>query len=454
MRNLYAIKYVIIANLCLTSVLLISSNRLVNWIAIAVTLCIDLSCFYSYRKRVQEKFQNNEEQVTQGKRSLIILLQAIGTIIFALICVILKIDAKIFLLVNLIWSLQLFGIYEVSRFTSDLVYATFKKSKSIAVLGSNDEIYKILPLLNQRKQFDVKGYFDIEGNEQPHVLDFEGNEHLGSYSKAVQFSVKNQITELFVSPKSLAEKQFNNLVIEAENNCIKIRVIDPRPILLESYKFKRKMNGLVINSKYNEPLSLLQNRIIKRGFDILVSGLVIVFILSWLIPIVAILVKSESRGPVFFRQKRSGRNNKPFWCLKFRSMTPNKEANAKQASRGDVRITKVGAFLRKTSLDEMPQFLNVITGDMSICGPRPHMLSHTDEFSAQINNYMVRLYVKPGITGWAQVNGYRGETSELIQMEKRVEYDIEYLQNWTITNDFVIMINTVKFLFKPSQDTF
>lgn len=454
MRNLYAIRYIIVANLCLTSVLLISKNSTLNWVAIAVTICIDLIGFYSYQKSVGEKLKINEQQVTQGKRSIIILLQAIGTIIFTLICVVLKIDAHIFLLVNLIWSLQLFGIYEVSRLTSDLVYTTFKRSKSIAVIGSSDEINKIVPLLSKRKQFDVKGYFDIEGNAQPQVEEIMGNAYLGTYSKAVQLAVKNDITELFVSPTNLAEKQFNNLVIEAENNCIKVRVIDPEPSLTESYRFKRKMNGLAINSKYNEPLSLLQNRIIKRGFDIIISGMVIVFILSWLIPIVALLVKFESRGPVFFRQKRSGRNNKPFWCLKFRSMTPNKEANAKQATRGDARITKVGAFLRKTSLDEMPQFLNVITGDMSICGPRPHMLNHTDEFSAQINDYMVRLYVKPGITGWAQVNGYRGETSELIQMEKRVEYDIEYLQNWTLVNDFSIMLNTVKFLFKPSQNTF
>ncbi len=454
MRNLYAIKYIIIANLCLTSVLLISNNKLVNWVSIIITIYFDLLCLYSYQKSLKARMKVNEEQVTQGKRSLIILLQTIGTIIFTLICIFFKIDAHIFLLVNLLWALQLFSIYEISRFTSDLVYATFKRSKSIAVIGNDIDVHKIVPLLRQRKQFDVKGYFDIDESSPSNLTDFGGNEYLGSFSKAVQLAVKNDITELFVSPTSLAEKHFNQLATEAENNCIKLRVIDPKPVMLESYRFKRKINGLVINSKYNEPLSLLQNRIIKRIFDVVISGLVVVFILSWLIPIVALLVKLESRGPVFFRQKRSGRNNKPFWCLKFRSMTPNKEANVKQATKGDARITKVGAFLRKTSLDEMPQFLNVITGDMSICGPRPHMLSHTDEFSALINDYMVRLYVKPGITGWAQVNGYRGETFELIQMEKRVEYDIEYLQNWTLTNDFVIMLNTIKFLFKPNENTF
>jgi lipopolysaccharide/colanic/teichoic acid biosynthesis glycosyltransferase len=172
--------------------------------------------------------------------------------------------------------------------------------------------------------------------------------------------------------------------------------------------------------------------------------MVIVLVLSWLIPIVSLLIKLESKGPVFFKQLRSGRDNNSFLCLKFRSMHTNSLSDIIQATKGDERITKVGAFLRKTSLDEFPQFLNVFLGDMSIAGPRPHMLQHTEQYSEQINHYMVRLYLKPGLTGWAQVNGYRGEIKNLELMKNRVEHDIWYMENWSILLDIKIMFLTLK----------
>lgn len=454
MRSLYSIKYLIIANLMLTCILLLTEEKTVIWPSVAITLLIDCFCLYAYQKKVKEKTRENEQQITQGKRSTIILLQAAGTILFTIICLLANLNSSVFIIVNLLWALQLFGVYEISRLTSDFIYATFRRSRSVAIVGNSDEVHKLVPILTKRKQFDLKGYFDVAETRKRFEPAFAGAGHLGSFSTAVELSLQNNITELFVSPSGLADKHFRSLVDEAENNCIKVRIVESDSSLLESFRFKRNMNGLVINSRYKEPLSLLQNRIIKRVFDILLSSLAFVFVLSWLIPLVAILVKLESRGPIFFRQQRSGRNNKPFWCLKFRSMTPNSDANKKQAVRGDARITRVGAFLRKTSLDEMPQFINVLTGDMSICGPRPHMLTHTEEFSTHIKEYMARLYIKPGITGWAQINGYRGETSELMQMQKRVDYDIEYLQNWTLSNDLVIIARTVKFLFVPDENTF
>jgi putative colanic acid biosynthesis UDP-glucose lipid carrier transferase len=187
----------------------------------------------------------------------------------------------------------------------------------------------------------------------------------------------------------------------------------------------------------------IANRIRKRIFDIVVSSLVTIFILSWLIPLLALLIRLESKGPIFFIQHRTGRNNQTFRCLKLRSMKVNNDANVKQATKDDDRFTRIGRILRKTNLDEMPQFLNVLMGDMSIVGPRPHMLRHTEEFSRIIQQYMVRHFMKPGITGWAQVNGYRGEITEESHLKKRIEHDIWYMENWSVYLDLRIMFLTV-----------
>ena len=196
---------------------------------------------------------------------------------------------------------------------------------------------------------------------------------------------------------------------------------------------------LVLINPQEIPLDDYESYLMKRLFDIVFSLFVIVFIMSWLLPIVAILIKLNSRGPVFFIQKRTGINNRSFNCLKFRSMKVNNEADVKQATDGDDRITTLGNFLRKSNIDELPQFFNVLVGQMSVVGPRPHMLKHTDQYSKLIESYLVRHYIKPGITGYAQVTGYRGETDELWKMEKRVEYDMIYLEKWNFWWDIKII---------------
>lgn len=184
-----------------------------------------------------------------------------------------------------------------------------------------------------------------------------------------------------------------------------------------------------------------KSRTVKRLFDIFFSLAVIIFILSWLLPILVVIIKLESPGPGIFKQLRSGRNNNPFLCYKFRSMRVNKATS--QATKDDPRITRIGAFLRRTSLDELPQFFNVLLGDMSVVGPRPHMLKHTEEFSQKIDQYMDRHFLKPGVTGWAQINGYRGEIRDHDQILKRVEYDMQYIDNWTNTGDIKIICQTI-----------
>ena len=164
--------------------------------------------------------------------------------------------------------------------------------------------------------------------------------------------------------------------------------------------------------------------------------------MSWLTPIIAVLIRWESKGPIFFKQSRNGFNFKEFECYKFRSMMPNEDAHLYQATKGDLRITKVGAFIRKTSIDELPQFFNVLFGDMSVVGPRPHMVSHTNMYAERVDKFMVRHFVKPGITGLAQVSGFRGEIETEKDIINRVKYDIFYIENWSLLLDIKITIQT------------
>jgi putative colanic acid biosynthesis UDP-glucose lipid carrier transferase len=194
-------------------------------------------------------------------------------------------------------------------------------------------------------------------------------------------------------------------------------------------------------------------KVFKRLFDIIFSLFVLVFLLSWLVPILAILIKLESRGPIFFKQGRPGIEEKEFFCFKFRSMKINKTTE-QEASKNDPRVTKIGRFIRKTSIDEMPQFLNVLMGDMSVVGPRPHLWSQNKAYGNKIKKYMVRHYVKPGITGLAQVRGFRGEIENDEDMINRIKYDVFYIENWSLILDIKIIAQTVINIFKGEEKAY
>ena len=257
-----------------------------------------------------------------------------------------------------------------------------------------------------------------------------------------EFIKTEAIDEIYCSISELTNDQINEISNFADNN---LKILKFLPDSKEIYSKKLKYeyyDYIPILTLRDIPLEESLNMVIKRTFDIVFSSLVIIFLLSWLTPLIAILIKIESKGPIFFKQSRNGFNYREFDCYKFRSMTPNKDAHLYQATRGDNRITKIGKIIRKTSIDELPQFFNVFFGDMSVVGPRPHMVSHTDMYAKKIDKFMVRHFVKPGITGLAQISGFRGEVESDKDIIGRVKYDIFYIENWSILLDLKIIIKT------------
>lgn len=208
------------------------------------------------------------------------------------------------------------------------------------------------------------------------------------------------------------------------------------------------------NRELYSPLYIGYNNIIKRIFDLMISGIAICTLFPFICLIVGIIIKLTSPGPIFFVQKRTGKDGKDFNCYKFRSMKINKEADEVQATANDPRKTPFGNFIRNTSIDEIPQLINVFLGDMSLIGPRPHMVKHTEMYSNLIDNYMDRHAVKPGITGWAQVTGLRGETKELSQMENRVKADIWYIKNWSLLLDLKIILKTISTILLGDKNAY
>jgi len=254
--------------------------------------------------------------------------------------------------------------------------------------------------------------------------------------------LSNEIDELFCSIKELNNQEIAQIISFADNNLKVVKFIPDNKQVL-SKKLQHDYYGIIPILTFrtiplDDPFSLL----LKRGFDIVFSLFVIVTILSWLTPLVALIIKIESKGNVFFTQLRNGYNYKSFRCFKFRSMVQNPEADLIQVTRGDARVTSFGKILRKTSLDEMPQFFNVLLGHMSVVGPRPHMLSHTEMYAKKIDKFMVRHFVKPGITGLAQVSGFRGEVESDKDIIGRVKYDIFYIENWSFFLDLKIIFQT------------
>lgn len=271
---------------------------------------------------------------------------------------------------------------------------------------------------------------------------------------AINKASEENISELYIVTKPDFISDLNYFFELGDKHCMRLKFVpDFSSISRIHFSASNFNNFHVIKPRY-EPLQNAYNRLAKRAFDIVFSVLVIVLILSWLYPLLAFLIKKQSKGPVLFRQMRTGKKNEPFWCYKFRSMYTNMGDESQQAKKEDSRITPIGKFIRRTSLDEMPQFFNVLIGNMSVVGPRPHMIKHTTDYNGHINNFMVRHFVKPGITGLAQVSGLRGETKKVSDMKRRVTTDIEYVQRWSLITDIKICFLTVVVTLKGDKNAF
>lgn len=258
-----------------------------------------------------------------------------------------------------------------------------------------------------------------------------------------EFIRRKKVDEIYCTLSVLPSEDVKAITQFADNNLKVVKFIPEQNTVLNK-DLKRDFYGLVPVLEFRSiPLDDSFNLALKRVFDVIFSMLVILLIMSWLTPLLALLIKLESKGPIFFIQKRNGYNYKTFNCIKFRSMVPNKKADIIQVSKADNRITKIGKIMRQTSMDELPQFFNVLIGDMSVVGPRPHMLSHTDMYAKKVNKFMVRHFVKPGITGLAQVSGFRGEVESDKDIIGRVRFDIFYIENWSILLDIKIIIQTI-----------
>ena len=323
--------------------------------------------------------------------------------------------------------------------------------KKVIILGYNETAKKLAKYFEESGiNTQMIGY--IEDNSKVHELSHYPV--ISDVCNTLQVAKELDIQEIFSTITPEQNNDIYDLMDQSQKECIRFKIVPDLSIFIRKEVHIEYMGDLPILSLRSEPLEDVGNRVQKRVLDITVSFLVIVLILSWLIPIIGLLIILESKGPVFFKQLRTGRNNKNFYCLKFRSMKFNKDSDLKQATQNDIRFTGVGKFIRKTSIDEFPQFLNVLKGEMSLVGPRPHMLKHTSDYSKIVDEYMTRQFLKPGITGWAQINGNRGEISTAEQIQTRVSRDLWYLENWTLLLDIQIMFSTIYLLFKGDKNAY
>ncbi|MEM1339435.1 MAG: undecaprenyl-phosphate glucose phosphotransferase [Bacteroidota bacterium] len=316
--------------------------------------------------------------------------------------------------------------------------------RNVVVVGKNKQTDQLIQVFRERTEYgyQFKRQFFRDGKSEFNI------------EKCLEFILEEGIDEIYCSVSELKDKDTVQLINFADNNLKTLKFIpDNKNIFAKKLKFEY-YDYIPVLSLRDIPLHDPINAFTKRSFDIIFSLIVILGLLSWLTPLLAIVIVLESKGPVFFRQTRNGIDNQEFYCYKFRSMAPNVDADEQSARKNDMRVTKVGRFIRSTSIDELPQFYNVFFGTMSVVGPRPHMVKHTNEYSYRVDKYMVRHFVKPGITGLAQVRGYRGEIENNADIQNRIKFDIFYIENWSLFLDLKIIVQTILNAFKGEEKAY
>ncbi|WP_080903776.1 undecaprenyl-phosphate glucose phosphotransferase [Parabacteroides sp. Marseille-P3160] len=323
--------------------------------------------------------------------------------------------------------------------------------KSVIIVGAGKngmELYRVMKD-DLSYGFRILGFFD----DNYALKDVLPN-YLGLTHEVESFVLKNEVDEIYCTLPGSNSEKISQLLNFAEKHMVRFYIIPDVYRNVKRSMILELMDTIPMLTIRREPLQSAYNRFIKRVFDIVFSTIVLLTVYPLLYIIVGILIKLSSKGPVIFKQKRTGLYGHEFDCYKFRTMQVNEAADILQAVKDDPRTTHIGSFLRRTNLDEIPQFVNVFRGEMSVVGPRPHMLKHTEQYSFLIDKYMVRHLVKPGVTGWAQVTGYRGETKTLEQMEGRVKRDVWYLENWSFFLDLKIIVVTVINMFRGEKNAY
>ena len=360
----------------------------------------------------------------------------------------------------LIFSFLLLICLPLERYLLRVKSAYYRKEigrseKKVLIVGAGFlgmQFYKTV-ISDRKFGYQLAGFVDDEKKE------FLKGEYLGKIEDLEHIIAFHDVEEVIIALPNRAVDKIEQTIYLSERNAKRVRII-PDYYRFGSGNFKvTSLGNFPLITLRSLPLDDIENRLFKRVLDITIAILGIIFIFSWLFPVIAFLIKITSKGPVFFRQERWGLNNRKITCFKFRSMIGNgldidEKGKYLQATKNDKRVTKIGKFLRKTSLDELPQVINVLLGDMSFVGPRPHPIPLNIESKNVIQNYMLRHLVKPGITGWAQVNGARGETDTHDKMQKRINFDLWYIENWSIWLDFQIIAQTIINLIKGDQQAY
>ncbi len=315
--------------------------------------------------------------------------------------------------------------------------------RRVVIIGKNKKMSQLIEVFETKTEF---GFLFMKQYD-PRNSEFDTRE-------CFIYILENRIDEIYCSVSELNDKEITDFIDFADNNLKTLKFLpDNRNIFSKKLKFEY-YDYLPILSLRDIPLHNTIDAFVKRTFDIVFSLIVIFGLLIWIGPILALLISIESRGPVFYIQKRTGFDNKEFNCFKFRSMKKNDDINVVAAVKNDMRVTKIGSFLRKTSIDELPQFYNVLYGNMSVVGPRPHPINQTDDYRHRIDKYMLRHSIKPGITGLAQIKGYRGEVENDSDIQNRIKLDIFYVENWSFFFDIKIVILTVVNVFKGEEKAY
>ncbi len=315
--------------------------------------------------------------------------------------------------------------------------------RKVIVLGNSNKALQLIKVFKTKQEFgfDLQKHFAKDSNNRIDIKEI------------FSYVLENDIDEIYCSIGDLSSNQINKLIVFSEVNIRVLKFIpDTGKIFSRKLRFEY-YDVLPVLSLMKIPMDDTINYFAKRAFDIIFSLFVFIFLLSWLMPLIGLIIYLDSPGPVFFKQSRPGFKEKGFNCYKFRSMRTNKSTE-QSATRNDPRITKVGAFIRKTSIDELPQFINVLLGDMSVVGPRPHLWRQNLEYGEDVKKYMLRHYVKPGITGLAQTRGFRGEIETNEDIINRIRYDIFYIENWSLILDMRIIIQTVLNIFQGEDKAY